>query len=308
MSQIFAIGGGKGGSGKSFITANLGVLLSKKNHSVVVVDLDLGCSNLHTLLGIKNPRKGANDFLDKSVKNLHQVAVPTSLPKLSLISTMNCSMEIANLYHAQKLKLIKAIKRLPFDVVFLDLGAGTSYNTLDFFLAAEKGLFVFTPEPTSIENTFRFIKAIYLRKLKQILKKEPFIVLIQKMVDRGEDRKISSPAQVLSVFQKHDPSIGRMLERKLYDLRFQLLMNQFRKQTDPLMGERIATLCNRYFYSSFHFLGNVDYDERVHDAVSSQKIYVATYPYTITAMNLQKVADQVMVSENPAGGLRETSS
>ena len=218
MSQIFAIGGGKGGSGKSFITANLGVLLSKKNHRVIAVDLDLGCSNLHTLLGIKNPGKDANDFMNKSVALLHQVAIPTSLPKLSLISTMNCSMEIANLYHAQKLKLIRAIRGLPYDVILLDLGAGTSYNTLDFFLAAEKGLFVFTPEPTSIENTFRFIKAVYLRKLKQILKEEPFIAVIQRMVGGGEDRTITSPGQILSLFHNHDPSIGGMLEKKLSEL------------------------------------------------------------------------------------------
>ena len=51
---------------------------------------------------------------------------------LFLISSSTCSMEIANLFYAQKIKLINAIKKLPFDYVLIDLGAGTNFNTLDF--------------------------------------------------------------------------------------------------------------------------------------------------------------------------------
>jgi len=50
MPRIYPIGGGKGGVGKSFITANLGALLAKQGKRVVLVDLDLGGSNLHTFL------------------------------------------------------------------------------------------------------------------------------------------------------------------------------------------------------------------------------------------------------------------
>ena len=298
MSQIYAIGGGKGGSGKSFIAANLGVLLAKKNLKVVLVDLDLGCSNLHTLLGIKNTSTGADQFFNKTFSHLYDVAVPTSISNLSIITTMNCPMEIANLFHAQKLRLINAIKKLPHDLILLDLGAGTSYNTLDFFLTANRGLFIFTPEPTSIENTFRFIKAVYLRKLKQILKQDPFLGLIREMVDKGENRTITSPAQIIGILTGKDPCIGQLLERKLQELPFKLVLNQFRKQTDNVLGEKIAKLCNRYFYSSFQFLGNVGYDERVHDAISSRKIYIVTHPYTLTAMDLQRIAEKMVNDHN----------
>lgn len=104
MSHIYSIGSGKGGSGKSFINANLGALFAKQGKSVVLVDLDLGGSNLHTFFGLRNPKAGLNAFLNKTIKNLDESVVPTIIPNLFMISSMNCSMEIANLFHTQKKK------------------------------------------------------------------------------------------------------------------------------------------------------------------------------------------------------------
>ena len=133
MAYILSIGGGKGGTGKSFITANLGVLLANQGRKVLLIDLDLGASNLHTLLGVKNPKPGLGQFLNKATKNLDHVIAPTMFENLSLISSMNCPLEVANLFYAQKLKIIRAIQKLPYDHILLDLGAGTNFNTLDFF-------------------------------------------------------------------------------------------------------------------------------------------------------------------------------
>jgi flagellar biosynthesis protein FlhG len=61
MSITYPIGGGKGGSGKSFITASLGVSLAKEGKRVLLIDLDLGGSNLHSFLGLKNTEIGLNE-------------------------------------------------------------------------------------------------------------------------------------------------------------------------------------------------------------------------------------------------------
>jgi len=118
MPHIIAIGGGKGGTGKSFITASLGVLLANQGKKVLLVDLDLGASNLHTLLGLKNPKSGLNEFLNKTARNLDHVIVPTIFQNLFFISSMNCPLEISNLPYAQKLKLIRAIQQLPHDLFY----------------------------------------------------------------------------------------------------------------------------------------------------------------------------------------------
>ena len=109
MAHIFAVGGGKGGSGKSFISANLGVMLAKQGKKVVLIDLDLGAPNLHTMMGLTNLKTGLNNFLNKSINNLSLTAAPTKIPKLYIISSLRCSLEVGNLFYAQKQKIIRAI-------------------------------------------------------------------------------------------------------------------------------------------------------------------------------------------------------
>jgi flagellar biosynthesis protein FlhG len=67
---VWTIGGGKGGSGKSFITTNIGICLSQMGVRVILVDADLGGANLHTFLGIHPPVPSLSDFLQKRVTRL----------------------------------------------------------------------------------------------------------------------------------------------------------------------------------------------------------------------------------------------
>ena len=308
MSETYPIGGGKGGSGKSFIAANLGVLLAKQGKKVVVVDLDLGGANLHTFLSLKSPKLGLNDFLNKTHKKLDQVAVPTSIPNLSLISSSNCSHEIGNLFHTQKLKIIRAISKLSYDYVLLDLGAGTIFNILDFFLISNKGLFIITPEPTSIENTFQFIKAVYLRKIKQVLSQRMFNSCVRRLQSKTKNTIIRSPMELVEMVEKHDTKAGTALKAELQKMHFKFIINQFRKETDVTMGNKIEKLCNKHFFSEFQFLGNIRYDERVHDSIYSRSVYMIKYPYSITAVDLQNVVGKMTkTNQNTALKSVETS-
>ena len=214
MNQIIPIGGGKGGAGKSFVTGDLGALLAKQRKRVALVDLDLGGSNLHTMVGLPPPEKGLHGFIDKSVDTLEPVAVPTLIPNLYLISSAQCSMEIANLYYQQKIRIIKALQKLPYDFILLDLGAGTSFNTLDFFLTSNTGIMVFTPEPTSVENTIRFIRAVYLRKLKVLVKRHAFHATVKESVEKAHQGKLNTP-DVIDHILKYDPEKEDLLRDSL---------------------------------------------------------------------------------------------
>jgi flagellar biosynthesis protein FlhG len=293
MTQIYPIGGGKGGVGKSFITANLGALLAKWGKKVVLIDLDLGGSNLHTLLGINQQKGGINRFLDKTVKNLENTAVSTFIQNLSFIGSSLCSMEVANLLHAHKLKIINAIQKLSFDYILLDLGTGTNFNTLDFFLTSKQGIFICTPEPTAIENSFRFIKAVYLRKLKQIVKRHAFTSATKEAVISPNNEASTSP-DIIEILLKYNPDHEKFLRNKLSEFNFKFILNQFRKNLDPTMGDKIEDLCKRHFYSNFQFLGTVGYDARIHDSVLSKKIFIHRYPYTPPAMDMKKIAEKII--------------
>src|SRR6478735_9924872 len=63
MPAIVAVGGGKGGVGKSIVSANLGTTLAQFGYRVLVVDVDLGCSNLHSHFGVPMPKRTLADFL-----------------------------------------------------------------------------------------------------------------------------------------------------------------------------------------------------------------------------------------------------
>ena len=293
MSITYPIGGGKGGSGKSFITASLGVSLAKEGKRVLLIDLDLGGSNLHSFLGLKNTEIGLNEFLNKKFQDLEQVILSTSVPNLFIISSANCSMESANLFSLQKLKIIRAIQRLAFDYILLDLGAGTSFNTLDFFLTSNEGIFVVTPEPTSIENAFRFIKSVYFRRIKQILKHNEFQRIMKEALDESRIGIIRWPSDIIDTLLEKEPERGELLEAKLGEYGFNIILNQFRRNSDSSLGNKIERVCNKHFYSNFEFLGHVSFDERVHDSILSKKIYINTYPYTVTATDLQNVVNRI---------------
>ncbi len=290
MPKIYPIGGGKGGVGKSFISASLGALIASHGNKVVLIDLDLGASNLHTFLGMPAPENGLNRFLNKASHQLESAAVATHISNLSLISSCHCSMEIANLFYAQKIKLINAIKKLPFDYVLMDLGAGTNFNTLDFFLTASNGIIVCTPEPTSIENAFRFIKAVYLRRLKQLIKAHPFDARVKTAVlDKGSNALKSQT--IIDLVLTYDPGKVAFLKERIGRFEFKMILNQYRKNADPFLGDKIKTVCNRHFYSPFEVLGRVDFDERVIDSIYARKLYLKEYPATATAMELNQISE-----------------
>lgn len=171
------------------------------------------------------------------------------------------------------------------------MGAGTSFNTIDFFLTSNEGIFIFTPEPTSVENTIRFIKAIYYRRLKQVLKQRPFSAILKMYIDKSNDPTIRLPNIIKFVIEQ-DPDKGKLLRSKLSEYKFRFILNEFRKQINPRLGENIEKVY-RHFYSKFQFLGNVSYDERVHNSIFSKRIYMKKYPYTPTAIELQHIARKI---------------
>lgn len=298
MAEIYPIGGGKGGVGKSFVAASLGALIARQGRTVALIDLDLGASNLHTFLGMPAPKEGLNRFLNKHSSTLAATAVSTPVTNLFLISSSTCSMEIANLFYAQKIKLINAIRKLPFDYVLIDLGAGTNFNTLDFFLTSSKGIFVCTPEPTAIENAFRFIKAVYLRKIKQLIKRYDFDRLAKAAVLDTASNALTSQ-DIIDIVARYDPEKESFFKAGIGKIQFKLVLNQFRKNADARLGNKIEAVCNRHFYSAFQFLGGVAFDERVIDSIYAKKLYVKNYPVTAAATELKQIAE-LLTNGQPA--------
>ncbi|MFO0635171.1 MAG: P-loop NTPase [Nannocystaceae bacterium] len=162
--RVWAFGGGKGGVGKSVVACNVAARMAQLGHRVVLVDGDLGGANLDLMLGCERPAHTLSHFFDRTIASLAEVAAPTAIDNLAFVAGDGDCLGAANPAHAQKQKLIRHLRRLPCDLVVVDLGAGTSFNTLDLYLAADLGVCVTSPEPTSLQNCFSFMKTAMLRE------------------------------------------------------------------------------------------------------------------------------------------------
>ncbi len=165
MVTILPIASGKGGVGKTVLAANLGVCLAGLGRTVVLADLDLGGANLHTCLGVKNRNPGIGALAWRQEKSLANLLVETRVDRLWFIPGDNLLPGTANLEFFVKQRILRELARLPADFVLLDLGAGSSYNVVDFFLTSSSGLLVIQPEATSILNAYSFLKTSVYRML-----------------------------------------------------------------------------------------------------------------------------------------------
>ena len=170
-SRLTAIGGGKGGVGKSLTSVNLATYLALEGRRVVLIDGDLGGADLHTLLGMKPPKRSLASFLKREVESLEEILVETPVPGLQLMAGGSDILGLANPQFSQKMKLIRHLQKLEADQVLLDLGAGTSFAVLDLFNAAPQRVAVLTPDPTAIQDTYAFLKTALQRRIKRELGK-----------------------------------------------------------------------------------------------------------------------------------------
>jgi flagellar biosynthesis protein FlhG len=199
-------------------------------------------------------------------------------------------LEIANLYYAQKVKLIKAIKKLSYDYLLIDLGSGTHYNTLDFYLISNEGIIITTPEPISIENMFSFIKSIYLRKIKEVLKNNRLNIICRDYLKKIKDSQIKSFSDVMNFVKQYDAENDANIESCIKDHKIGLILNQFSWQVDKNFGHELTKICNKHLYFNYHFLGNVSSDNKIGDATMKDRVFVNEYGYAKTVTELYNVA------------------
>lgn len=163
---IIPVAGGKGGVGKSLLVANLGIALAEAGCSTVVVDLDLGSSNLHTYLGLNNDYPGIGDFLKARKQDIENLVYDTEINNLKFLPGDGKSPFMANIPYAQKIRLVREIQKIPARYILLDLGAGSSFNTLDFFGVARHGIIVTTFEYAAIMNVLVFLRNFIFRLIR----------------------------------------------------------------------------------------------------------------------------------------------
>lgn len=289
---IWAVGGGKGGTGKSFVSASLAIELAHLEKDVTLIDADLGGPNLHTFLGMKESNLDLGDFITNQVPNLKDTVILTPFPGLKLIKGTENILFMANLNYYKKLKLIRHIKAFDSKRVIIDIGTGASYNCIDFFLLSNPGILVVNPEPTSIENAYYFLKSCIIRILKVYTEFLGIEVLVNQIMNHIKDNS-KSIYNFLNEIISHDKHYAHVLFKALKRFKPYLIINKARDERDFLLGQSIVDVVKKYLVVDMTFLGAIPLDEKVHFSLKNMTPYMSMFPESEVALSLKSMVGKL---------------
>jgi flagellar biosynthesis protein FlhG len=305
---IIPIAGGKGGVGKTFLTANLAVALAQRGHSTIAVDLDLGNSNLHSLLGLENRYAGVGEYLRGAVKcTPEELVVKTNVPGLGFVAGDGRMPFMANITYNQKRALLRLLKLLPARYVLLDLSAGTAFNTLDLFLSGDSGIVVTTPEHPALMNMLVFMKNLVWRAMEQSLRGE---TAITEKLNELYKQSVNDPVLTVESFQrelaKSHLATAAKVEAICRGIRPRLVYNMVESVQDTEMFSRIdRTLAENLSIESDHF-GLIPYDASVRQSLKQPGSFFLQSPSSLVVETIDRIAQRVILYwDTPVEGSAE---
>ena len=188
-ARIIAITSGKGGVGKTFVSANLAAALTRRGQRVLVLDADLGLANLDVVLNL-HPKITLHDVF--TGKALLEDAVIQAPGGFSVLLAGSGMVEYSRLTPEVRNQFLNVIQALApnYDVILLDTGAGISDVVLFSISLASEVLIVATPEPTSLTDAYAAIKVLAMQQKRQHVR-----MVINQAARPGDGRAITSQLQ-----------------------------------------------------------------------------------------------------------------
>ncbi len=223
---IITVAGGKGGTGKTFVTANLGTALAQIGHKVIIVDADFGGSDLNQFMSIKRPKHSLSNILLNENKELEEILIDTGTDNLKMIACGALVYGTANMHFFKKFDLMNRIKKLEADYIILDIGAGTSFNTIDFFNLSDQGILVLNFNPVSRQNALVFLQTSLYRKLIQTIRKNKRVWKKIEVYLKEEKRGAFNIDFVLQWIIENSEQLVQVLRELLFSYRPKVLFNK----------------------------------------------------------------------------------
>ena len=165
-ARIISVTSGKGGVGKTSLSVNLAAHLSKQGTKILLIDADLGLSNVEIMLGV-TPSYTLKDVI-KHGKDIEDVIINGPY-NLDFISGGNGFLELAELSEIEREEILIKIHKLEelYDIIIIDTGAGISKNVTASLTISDEIIVITTSEPTALTDAYSIMKVISEEKLKQ---------------------------------------------------------------------------------------------------------------------------------------------
>jgi len=251
-----------------------------------------------------NPPVTLTDFLSRRVESLGDIAqaLPAH-PGLTLIPGTGDTLATANMPYAKKKRLIRHLKSLETDIIIVDIGAGTSYHALDFFLMADHHVTVATPDPTSVLDLYRFIKLAAIRRVLSLF------LARDAMADALSDRDFCSVEEVLEVAGQTDAAGRTLAETTLRAFHLALILNRLSGRSHVNVAA-LKKLLTEYIGGHLTLLGEIPNDPTMERAVRSYLPVVDCEPDAPAAVALVAIADTLLarIDERRSAQGRENPS
>ncbi|MGD8385713.1 MAG: P-loop NTPase [Desulfobacteraceae bacterium] len=292
---MIPVASGKGGVGKTFLTANLAIALAEKGLKTLAVDLDLGGSNLFSFLGLPNQYPGVGDFLKARVSELEDLIVPTGIDNLGFLAGQGRTPFLANIPYAQKIRLMQHIRRLPAQYVLLDLGAGTAFNVLDFFRTTQRGIVVTTPDYPAIMGMLGFLKHGCLRNLARTFSKNPPVrERIEALFRKPMSDNRITVEHIRREVARVDPQAGETVARLAQELRPRIIFNRGEHPEEMEAAVKIDETLRNVLSMEVDYFGFVCEDPEIRQCLKQGVPFLSRHKERPASEALRQIADRVV--------------
>jgi flagellar biosynthesis protein FlhG len=256
-ARIIAISSGKGGVGKTNVTVNLGIALSKLGKKVTIIDADLGLANIDVVLGLV-PKYNLFHLL-RDGKTLEEITV-FGPHDIQVISGGSGVMDLVNLSDEEIKKLILSFETLneTADYILIDTGAGINHSVMSFIEASHEVIMVVTPDPTSITDAYAVIKNI-----ANIDK------AVRVIINKAESNK-----EGFEVFQKINSATHKFLNLELESLGF-ILDDPNVKRSVKMQKPFLVSYPNALASKGIELIAyNLDHDSHYVSSMNSFGVFI----------------------------------
>jgi flagellar biosynthesis protein FlhG len=293
VGRFIAVGGGRGGVGKSLVAANLAVYFAQLGKSVVLVDADSAGANLHSHFGL-SAASIEPDVDEGGFEAIARALVPTAIPGLSLLPAAHDAVSPGLALRAgRKMRWLAGLRALPAEYLVVDVGPGHADFAVDLMLAADIPIAVTVPEPPAVEGTYRFLRAAFRRRLRRAVSRDRLRsgIVERAMVELGT---LPSPIDLVRKLARMDKTLAEMAWVEASQMRMQLVVNQTRVRTDAELGAWMSGLCSRHYGVALDELGHIEQDDTVWLTVRRNKPLLVDSPASKSARNVERIARRVL--------------
>ncbi len=295
--QIIPIASGKGGVGKSLLSANLAIALGQAGKKVVLADLDLGASNLHLVIGQQSPKSGIGTFLTGQT-SFEESLVPTEYENVSFMAGDSEIPGLTAIKASQKNDLIKHFLKVDADYLILDLGAGTHLTILDMFLLSPQGIVVTAPTVTATLNGYLFLKNVVFRMMYNTFKRgSAAYKYLENLKDDSSSLQRLYIPKLVEQLESVDPESTALFKRRMSQFRPRLVLNMMDDPKDADRAQKIRRSCNQYLGLDLEHLGVVYRDTLQDKALASRLPIIIYKPQSLISQAVFRIAEKILQSE-----------